>query len=365
MGGNRMSLPGSPLSQTKPPIDFATLDLLPYGIIVLDRHGTILFYNRREEEIARRSRLDVLGKNFFADVAPCTQLSEFWRCFEETIESDGHTAEFRFHFPFEPSPRDVEVALSSFRYGGELLCLVSIRDLTEEADLRDQIRIRERFSDVGEVAAGVAHNFNNILMAIRVWAQVLVRLHPPGTRSGDAVAHILKAAGDGTRMIERIREGVRQAPEPKEMTDDVDVCAVAGDAVALVALRVPGRHIEIVTTGSPVPPIRGNASEIQEVVVNLLTNALDAIEGPGRVTIHTSSTERAVILEVTDTGGGMSDEVQRKLFRPLFTTKGEEGTGLGLSTSYAIIRRHDGEIRVRSSVGAGTTFSVILPRHRA
>ncbi len=95
-------------------IDFSTLDLLPYGIIVLDSSGNVIFYNSREEEIAGRNRMDVLGKNFFTDVAPCTQLGTFHDKFLETMIDEGLTAEFAFHFPFKPIPRDVEISLTSF-----------------------------------------------------------------------------------------------------------------------------------------------------------------------------------------------------------------------------------------------------------
>jgi two-component system NtrC family sensor kinase len=110
------------------------------------------------------------------------------------------------------------------------------------------------------------------------------------------------------------------------------------------------------------PPVRASASELREVFVNLLRNAVDAIEGEGQITARTRlEDERRVIVEVSDTGIGMSDEVKEKLFRPLFTTKGARGTGLGLSTCYAILRRHGGDIEVRSAPDEGTTFIVRLP----
>ena len=344
------------VSYEAPTIDFATLDLLPYGIIVLDKSGTVLYYNRREEAIANRDRADVVGRNFFTEVAPCTQLTEFSERFEGTLEAEGLTAEFAFHFPFRPVPRDVQVALTSFRYEGKLLCLVSVRDLTEEQDVRDRIRAGERFSEIGEVAAGVAHNFNNILMAIGLWGQTLARQNAPDSKPGIAARHILNAVADGTRMVERIRQGVRQATST-EMLAPVDLEATIRSAVALVAERKVTITEELET---PFPQLRGNASELQEVFVNLLGNAIDATRGGGTVSIRARVTGELVCVDVSDTGMGMSEDVQNKLFRPLFTTK-SKGTGLGLSTSYAIVRRHGGEIRVRTAPGSGSTFSVTLP----
>ncbi len=347
------------------PVDFATLDLLPYGIIVLDREGVILYYNRREEEIASRERLEVLGKNFFTEVAPCTRLTEFHDGFRDTIDRDGHTAELKFHFPFPDRPRDVEVALTSFRYDSELLCLVSIRDLTAEEDVREHIRSTERFSEIGEVATGVAHNLNNVLMAIRMWGQVLSRQHPPDSPSGKAVSFILKAVDDGARTVERIREGVREQPVQNELAERVDLSAVASEAVEIARERLGRRsdgtiHIEL-SLASDLPLISGSSSELQEVIVNLVVNAIDAIAHEGTISVHTSIDRDSVIVEVTDNGSGMSEETKRRLFRPLFTTKGDKGTGLGLSSSYAIARRHGGEVKVRTALGVGSTFSLVLP----
>ncbi len=110
-----------------------------------------------------------------------------------------------------------------------------------------------------------------------------------------------------------------------------------------------------------IPPVRVSASELREVFVNLLRNAVDATEGQGRITVRSRPERDSNIVEVIDTGGGMSGDELGKLFRPLFTTKGKGGTGLGLATCYAIVRRHGGHIEVSSAEGVGTTFTVGLP----
>jgi signal transduction histidine kinase len=109
------------------------------------------------------------------------------------------------------------------------------------------------------------------------------------------------------------------------------------------------------------PPVLVTASELREVFVNLLRNAVDAIEGEGQITARTRGEDGRNVVEISDTGTGMTLDVQEKLFRPLFTTKGERGTGLGLATCYAILRRHGGDIEVKSAPNEGTTFTVRLP----
>lgn len=111
--------------------DFTTLDNLPFGAILVDERGTILFYNRSEEEHAKRSRGDFLGKNFF-EIAPCAQVREFHGQFLEVVQGPGFTANFRFDFYLPgAAPRDVEITMASFRYKGELLCLITVSDVTD------------------------------------------------------------------------------------------------------------------------------------------------------------------------------------------------------------------------------------------
>jgi photoactive yellow protein len=162
------------LPQDAPQIDFATLDLLPYGIIVVNGEGTILYYNAREEQIACRKKEEVIGKNFFTEVAPCTQVQEFYGRFRETIRSEGAVASFQFRFPFPERPREVEISLASFENSGALLCLISVSDVTEEKSLREHLIRAERLREVGEVAAGVAHNFNNLLTVVRGNAELML-----------------------------------------------------------------------------------------------------------------------------------------------------------------------------------------------
>jgi photoactive yellow protein len=111
-----------------PEIDSTLLDALPFGVILLDERGRILFYNQSEEARADRQRSDVLGKNFFTDIAPCAQVQNFYGQFLESVQHPGWIASFNFHYPLE-RPRNVEIILASFIYKGEVLCLIMARDL--------------------------------------------------------------------------------------------------------------------------------------------------------------------------------------------------------------------------------------------
>jgi photoactive yellow protein len=346
-------------------IDFASLDLLPYGIIVLDVDGNVVFYNDREEQIAGRQRADVLGRNFFTEVAPCTEVSEFFDHFKEVMAAEGLTAEFAFHFPFQPDARDVEIAMTGFRVEERVLCLVAVRDVTEAERVRERILSSEKFAGVGEVAAGVAHNFNNVLMALSTWITVLERecagMTPRGNR---AITEVARVVAEGRTMIRRIASGFADTPSPAAHDADLNevvVAAVKQAQARLAALPGVARYQIELALAEETPHVAAPAGELSEVVVNLVSNALEALDGTGSVTIRTSLSGEHGTLEIRDTGAGMSEAVQKKIFRPLFTTKGSKGTGLGLSTSYSTIRRLGGSISFQSSPGLGTVFTVTLP----
>jgi photoactive yellow protein len=359
-----------PTSHDQPKIDFATLDLLPYGIIVVDESGRILYYNAREEQISGRDRETVLGKNFFKEVAPCTQVREFHGRFEEAMREMGLVASFNFTFPFPDRPREVEISLASFRKEDSQLCLISVSDVTEKNLLRDHMLRGERLREVGEVAAGVAHSFNNLLTVIRGNAELLLTMIPEDDPAHQRAAKIIKATDDGEEIVKRIRESARDplSMQEEDETTAVDLNQAVKDAIAFTedyaraAQDERGARVRFETAlAEDALYVRAHASELREVFTNLLRNAVDAIDGVGRISVRSSAADGLCIAEVTDTGQGMDAEVQGKLFRPLFTTKGERGTGLGLATSYAIVRRCGGDIKIRSAKGAGSTFTVSLP----
>ena len=357
-----------PTSQEQPEIDFATLDLLPYGIIVVDETGLILYYNAREEQIANRRKADVLGKNFFTEIAPCTQVQEFFGRFQETMHRVGMVANFHFHFPFPERPRDVEITLTSFQKEGSNLCLITVSDVTEKDVLREHLMRGERLREVGEVAAGVAHNFNNLLTVIRGNAELLLMHLKTDDFARQRAEKIMKASDDGAEMVKRIRESTRHYPEVPTALVPLQLNELIKDSIAFTedyaSASQDEREARVhfkTDLADNLSPVRASASELREVFVNLLRNAVDAIEGEGEITVSTRAEGVHNVAEVRDTGAGMSEEVQEKLFRPLFTTKGERGTGLGLATCYAILRRHGGDIEVKSARGEGTTFIVKLP----
>jgi PAS domain S-box-containing protein len=237
-------------------------------------------------------------------------------------------------------------------------------DVTEQKQMQERIVSHERLRALGEMASGVAHDFNNILGAILGRAQLLQRRDvSPEVARGLSI--IEKAAQDGGASVRKIQEFSRVRTD-REFTL-VNLNAVLEDTVEMTRSRWEdgahraGSEIRVETRFQDVPPVQGALSELRELFINFILNAVDAITGKGTITLETRAEKDRVVITVADTGRGMSPEVQRRLFDPFFSTKGPQGTGLGMSIAYGTIRRHGGEIEVTTEEGAGTTFRIAFP----
>jgi len=236
-------------------------------------------------------------------------------------------------------------------------------DITERRKLQDQVVAYERLRALGEMAGGVAHDFNNVLGVILARAQMLQRSADEKSLRGLQI--IEKAARDGAETVKRIQNFTRVRTE-QDFTR-LSLNPILEDVVEMTRSRWEddahrqGKKIHLVRDLGEVPPIRGNDSELREVFTNLLLNAVDAIRGEGTITVRTWADGKRAIVSVRDNGEGMTPEVRRRLFDPFFTTKGAHGTGLGMSVAYGIARRHGVDVIVESEEGVGTLFRLTFP----
>lgn len=231
-------------------------------------------------------------------------------------------------------------------------------------DTKDRLVRSEKLQGLGEMAAGVAHDFNNVLSAILGRAQMLkVMLHDDQMLK--SVRVIEKAALDGAGTVRRIQEFAKEKSEGDFVL--VHMNPLVRDAVDLTTTRVNemGIDIDMQVELAEAGAMLGHPSELREVLTNLIHNAVDAMPHGGRLAVRTgrdlSDSGSQVWFEVEDTGVGMDEETQKKIFDPFFTTKGTRGTGLGLSVSYGIVQRHKGEFVVKSRRGAGSRIRVVFP----
>lgn len=241
------------------------------------------------------------------------------------------------------------------------------RALEELRAAQDKLVQAEKLNAIGLIAHGVAHDFNNILGSILGRAQLL----KSQLRDAALVRHaevIENAAIDGAETVRRIQEIGRQ-----DQVDDfvlVDLDDIAADVVELTQprwrelTRAEGRPVDVSVARSGGVVVAGNPSELREVLVNLVHNAVDAMPKGGSLRLSTAVVGDTCQICVADSGTGMPEEIRHRIFDPYFTTKGERGTGLGLSVSHSIIRRHHGDITVASKIEGpehGTTFTISLP----
>ena len=230
---------------------------------------------------------------------------------------------------------------------------------------QDRLLQDEKLRALGQMASGIAHNFNNILSVIMGRAQLALRAATDETVKQD-LQGIIRSSRDGAAMVHRLRDFTLTRDICAALLP-VDVNEVVRATVEVTAPRwknqmeSEGRLVEMVIEPGGPAQVAGNPAQLREVLTNMIFNALDAMPEGGAITIKTWAEGEEVFVSVSDTGVGMSEEVRRRIFDPFFTTKGARNTGLGLSTALGIVARHGGQIEVQSELGQGTTFTIRLP----
>ena len=247
---------------------------------------------------------------------------------------------------------------------------IELEDAMEKLrNTQEQNVKQERLRALGMMAHGVAHDFNHALTMILGYGELMLpwfkKTAPDATEHG-YLKHIIAAAQDATHIVSRIRDFSRPANED-ELRAPVEVNALCEQAIAFTTprwkakARASGATIEVLKNFSEVPQVLACAPELRESLTNLIFNAVDAMPQGGSITVATRTDGPNVRIEVTDTGTGMSDEAAARCLEPFFSTKGDQGTGLGLAMVYGIMQRHGGTIEIKSELGKGTTFALVLP----
>ncbi len=238
---------------------------------------------------------------------------------------------------------------------------------TQLDEAQDGLVRSEKLRALGEMASGVAHDFNNVLGAILGRAQLLKLAIGEGDPDKVAELEIIEqAAQDGAATVRRLQDFTRVRTDhgfrPVALPQVIEDCLSLTRGRWRDEAGRAGIAYEVVHTPGDVPDVAGEASELREVLTNLILNALDAMPEGGSLRLTTDRTASGEVrLTVADTGAGMDDEVRVRIFDPFFTTKGVRGVGLGLSVVYGIVQRHGGRIEVTSAPGRGTAMHVILP----
>jgi PAS domain S-box-containing protein len=274
-----------------------------------------------------------------------------------------------------PVPLEASVSMANFA-GRQVILLVS-RDITERLKLEAQFLQAQKMESIGQLAGGVAHDFNNILTVILGHASLaLMDPQLPGN-AADSTREIIAAAERAANLTRQLLTFSRKRVLQLRT---LDVNEVVGNLVKMLTCMV-GEDIQLkVELANPLPPVRGDTGMLEQVLMNLAVNARDAMPKGGRLFVSTrvaeideefvsqnpqAMTGSFVLLTVTDSGRGIPKEHLVRIFEPFFTTKGPgKGTGLGLATVYGIVKQHGGWIQVCSEVDRGSTFNIYLPAGR-
>jgi PAS domain S-box-containing protein len=330
----------------------------------VDGEGNIRSWNPAAERIFGRAAAEMVGQPFaglmpadpYRAARAALSRENPVRAFDATTKrADGRALNLAVTLSYLPG-----------RDGGAEGMLAIVRDMTSQREIEAQMHQSERLTALGQMAGGIAHDFNNLLQAILGYAQLMAR--SPG--NADVVRRgldvIEKAANGGAETVRRIQKFARLRPDEPFVTMDLN--QVVRDSLAITRPRWEekkvkgGVPLQLELELGPVPVVMGRPAELNEVITNLVLNAIDAMPKGGTLRIRTRlGDHRHAMITVADTGMGMSEEVRKKVFDPFFTTKGEEGTGLGLSVSHSIVERHGGDLKVDSRPGEGTTFTITLP----
>ena len=349
----------------------AVLDALPVSLYVVDRDYRIVTWNRHREIGTQGIPRDAaLGRNVFDVLARYPQgrvREEFERAFrtgrierieQQTASEDGSTK----HWMVSKIPmRDAET--------GEVSHVITVgEDITVRVEAIHAVARADKLAAVGRLAAGVVHEINNPLATISACAEALEQRVDEGSFDGSDVLDDLneylglikseafrcKSITTGLLDFSRLRTGDRHP---------LDIAEILRSSANLVSHQKRGNQIDIeFDISDDIPLIHADGGQLQQAVIALATNAIDAMPDGGTLTFRAFVQPRRVAIEIEDTGVGIPTEDMSKVFEPFFTTKEVgKGTGLGLAVCYGIITDHDGRLSVRSNVGKGTTFTIYLP----
>jgi PAS domain S-box-containing protein len=348
-----------------------TIESLDAGILVLDFEGNVVRFNRALERLYGLARERALGRAFdelFPKALRDTMESTMGKAWWTRAETSGIS---RLNLSnLEGKEKVVKLQVAPFVGSGEEPkgTIVIFEDVTVRVELETQLRLREKMASLGLLAAGVAHEVNTPLTGISSFTQMLHDQMSEDDPRAKLLEKIERQTERASKIVNNLLNFARQGRVsfvPVRLND------VVRDVLSLLEHQLTRARVKVrLELGEDVPEVMGDENKLQQVFLNLILNAQDAMASGGWLTIVTSASAdepHEVVAIVSDTGQGIGQDDIKRIYDPFFTTKraGASGTGLGLSITYGIIQEHSGHIGVESSLGQGTSFQIRIPAHRA
>jgi PAS domain S-box-containing protein len=348
------------------------METMSEGALTVAANGTILYCNQRFAEMLKTPLNRIIGLSF-QEIMP----SEDWQAFKAALDAcgkEGCRGEYRLT-TLEGRKAPVYVSARALRLQDvESFCIVAT-DLTEQRTLEQQIRQSQKMEALGTLAGGIAHDFNNLLAAVIGFTELLQEGLPEGDSGRHYAARVLEAGMRGRELVKHMLTFSRQTEQEKK---PLRISSIVKESVKLLRASIPTTISISVNVRSESGLILADPVQIQQVLMNLCTNASYAMRETGGV-LDIELSDFSVVpidgnpygmepglymkLAVRDTGAGIPAQVKDKIFDPFFTTKGAgEGTGLGLSVVIGIVKQSGGHITVESEPGKGSTFTVYFPK---
>jgi len=330
------------------------------AIVTLDANGRFTTVNHAAENISGYKREELVGQ-WFAPMLPDDDLPKALAHFQQALSGETGLFESQFYRK-DGEVRTISITYSTPQKDEEVLCL--IRDVTDQKMLQEQLIQSEKMSAIGQLVSGVAHELNNPLAGISAFAQLLLaeKRFPPDQRT--AAETIYSEARRASRIVQNLLTFARQHKAEKGPTE---INQVLDDTLELRGYELRVRGIDVRREyDDSLPDTMADAHQLQQVFLNLITNAEQAMEQREghhhRLTVRTRRNSDSIRIEVEDTGAGIPPNLIERIFNPFFTTKPTgSGTGLGLSISLGIVREHEGRIWAENPPQAGARFVVEIP----
>ncbi len=335
-------------------------------ISIIDMDGRYILINKEYENFIHKKTAEVAGKTVH-DILPGNAADEIAIHNKEVFEMK-QPVQYKIQVDYDDGLHTfISIKFPIFNADGTMYAIGSIStDITDLRKMEEELLHAQKLQGLGVMASGIAHELNNILAVIDANIQLLLRESKGRIKLQQTLSVIRKSCMDGAEVIRRMNEFSRTSGEPQKIIP-VNITGIVDNIVVFTKPLwkdiTEGKSLkyELNTNGlKNVPNIKGNPSELREVVLNIFINALDAMPGGGTISLSTGEKEGYVFLSIADTGTGMTDEVKTKIFDPFFTTK-KKGMGLGMSVVYGIVKRHKGTIEVQSLPGKGSTFTLKFP----